>query len=401
MTANRSDAGTNSGSPVLIAGAGIGGLAAALALAQRGIATRVLEQRAGFEPDGAGIQIGPNGTRILQQLGVAEALRRHVGEPRCICVRDGASGDVLTRLPLGDWIATRHGAPYWVAHRRDLHTALLQAVQANARVTLQMNVVATGAAGDERGVTLSAENGDAFAGSALIAADGVWSRLRSAVFDCPAPRFSGKSAARSVLAMDSVPAGLRELETTIWLLADAHVVHYPVSGGNELAIVAIVADDSGTQEWSTPVQPSWLAGRMPPCAKLLRDLIAAAPSWRKWALQTATWPRAFASGRIALLGDAAHPVMPFLAQGGVLALEDGAVLAAELSAQIDDAAAALANYSRKRLPRAVRVAEASRRNGVIYHHAGLLARARNAVLRSAPPERLMARYDWLYGWRAT
>jgi 2-polyprenyl-6-methoxyphenol hydroxylase-like FAD-dependent oxidoreductase len=401
MTANRSDAGTDSGSPVLIAGAGIGGLAAALALAQRGIATHVLEQRAAFEPDGAGIQIGPNGTRILQQLGVAEALHRHVGEPRCICVRDGASGDVLTRLPLGDWIATRHGAPYWVAHRRDLHAALLQAVQASARVTLQMNVVATGAEGDERGVTLSTENGDAFAGSALIAADGVWSRLRSAVFDCPVPRFSGKSAARSVLAMDDVPAGLREPETTIWLLPDAHVVHYPVSGGNELAVVVIVADDSGTQEWSTPVEPSWLAGRMPPCAKMLRDLIAAAPSCRKWALQTATWPRTFASGRIALLGDAAHPVMPFLAQGGVLALEDGAVLAAELSAQTDDAAAAFASYARKRRPRAARVAEASRRNGVIYHHAGLLARARNAVLRYAPPERLMARYDWLYGWRCT
>lgn len=401
MTETRSDAGANRGSPVLIAGAGIGGLAAALALARRGIASHVLEQRAAFEPEGAGIQIGPNGTRILQQLGVADALRPHVGEPRCICVRDGASGDVLTRLPLGDWIASRHGAAYWVAHRRDLHAALLQAVQASPLATLQMGVVATGARDDDNGAVLATESGENLAGRALIAADGVWSRLRSAVFDCPGPRFSGKSAARSVLAIDEVPEVLREPETTIWLLPDAHVVHYPVSGGRELAVVVIVADDSGTQEWSTPVEPSWLAGCMPPCAGLLRDLIAAAAPWRKWALQNATWPRTFASGRIALLGDAAHPVMPFLAQGGVLALEDAAVLASEIAAQGDDVAAALAGYARKRQPRAARVAEASRRNGVIYHHAGLVARARNAVLRNVPPERLMARYDWLYGWRST
>lgn len=386
---------------MLIAGAGIGGLAAALALAKRGIAARVLERRARFEPEGAGIQIGPNGTRILESLGVAEALRPQASVPRCICVRDGTSGEVLTRLPLGDWLATRHGAPYWVAHRRDLHAALLQATLADPLVTLESDFAVTAAAANDNRASVTAASGQTREGRALIAADGVWSGLRETVFGCAPARFSGKSAARSVISINDVPEGLTESETTIWLFADAHVVHYPVSGGNELAIVVIVADeDGGAQDWSTPVEPTWVVRRLPPGAPLLRRLIDAAQSWRKWALQSVPMPETFAQGRIALLGDAAHPVMPFLAQGGVLALEDAAVLAAELAAKGDDVEAALASYAHRRRPRAFRVAEASRQNGRIYHLSGALAFARNAVLRTVPPHRLMARYDWLYGWRA-
>jgi len=386
--------------PVLIAGGGIGGLAAALALARRGIATRVVERRAAFEEEGAGIQIGPNGTRILKELGVADALQARAGVPEAICVRDGASGDVLARLPLGKWIAQRHGAPYWVAHRSDLHAALLEGAHSGPLITLEMGFEAAGIAAGAQAVAVAAQSGAVHTGRALIAADGMWSAVRARTFHAGAPRATGKSAARTVLAIDAVPPALRRAETGIWLFADAHVVHYPVSAGTQLAVVVIVEDGHAGAEWNAPVDPAWVRRRLPACAAPLRDLIARGAAWRKWSLHTLPSPQRWSRGNIALLGDAAHPVLPFLAQGGVLALEDAVVLADALNQFADDVPAALAWYARARRPRALRVAEASRRNGRIYHLSGGAAAARNLVLRAAPPELIMARYDWLYGWRA-
>jgi 2-polyprenyl-6-methoxyphenol hydroxylase-like FAD-dependent oxidoreductase len=395
--------------PVLIAGGGIGGLAAALALARRGIASHVLERRAAFAEDGAGIQIGPNGTRILIELGVAEALKPHAGMPAAIRVRDGTSGKVLARLPLGPWIAERHGAPYWVAHRANLHNALHEAAQKSPLVSLTMDFAVNEVVAGAQTVTVSdglgksetcpTETGRTETGRALIAADGIWSTIRSRDFHASPPRFAGKSAARAVLPIDAVPAALRKPETALWLFPDAHVVHYPVSGGRELAIVVIVADTMGGTEWSTPAAPDWVDKRLPPCAAPLRELIAQAPGWKTWALQDVAMPQAWARGRIALLGDAAHPVFPFLAQGGVLALEDAVVLAEAVAQYPHDVIRALASYARRRRPRAQRVIAASRQNGRIYHMSGLAARARNLVLRTVAPELLMGRYDWLYGWR--
>jgi 2-polyprenyl-6-methoxyphenol hydroxylase-like FAD-dependent oxidoreductase len=385
--------------PVLIAGGGIGGLAAAIALARRGIASHVLEQRADFEAEGAGIQIGPNGTRILQRLGAFETLRPHAGVPEAIRVRDGATGEELARLPLGDWIAERHGAPYWVAHRGDLHAALLHAARAEPLVALSMDFAVTEVAADAERVAVAAETGRTWTGRALIAADGLWSRIRAQTFQTGAPRFAGKSAARSVLAMDDVAPELRGSETGIWLFPDAHVVHYPVSAGTELAVVVIVADELGDDDWSAPVLPVWVQRRLPRCAEPLRDLIAQAHTWRRWALHTLPVPRNWSRGRIALLGDAAHPVLPFLAQGGVQALEDASLLADALHRFGEDDPRALAWYGRRRRARAARVARASRLNGRIYHLAGVAAGARNQVLRNVSAQRLMARYDWLYRWR--
>jgi salicylate hydroxylase len=359
--------------PVLIAGAGIGGLATALALARKGIASQVLESRAEFGTEGAGIQIGPNGTRILQSLGVSDALKPHVGVPAAVAVRDGARGSELARLPLGDWIAKRHGAPYWVVHRGDLHTVLVAAARAEPLITLSTGAAVAAVAAREDAVAAASASGEAWTGRALVGADGLWSAVRPSLFATGAPRFAGKSAARSV-------------------------VHYPVSGGTALAIVVIVADTLASDDWSAPVTPDWVAQRLPACARALRDLVATPQAWRRWALHTLpplpTWTR----GPVTLLGDAAHAIVPFLAQGGVLALEDAAVLAEAL--QRSDAADAFRLYERRRRPRALRVAKASLQNGRIYHLSGALARARDLVLRTLPPERLMARYDWLYGWRA-
>ena len=384
--------------PVLVAGGGIGGLATALALARYGIASHVLERRPAFHEDGAGIQIGPNGTRILRRLGVADTLRPHVGVPEALRVRDGRTGAELARLPLGRWIAMRHGAPYWVAHRKDLHSALLQTARAEPLIALSMGFDASEVASDAGHVAVAAENGQAWSGKALIAADGIWSPLRQLLFDAAAPKFCGKSAARSVVPVDELPEDFHRPETTIWLFKNAHVVHYPVSGGEELAVVVVLDDRHDSCDWSAPVPPSWVQQKMPECAEALRALILQARGWKQWALHTLPVPRHWTRGPIALLGDAAHPVLPFLAQGGVMALEDAMVVADALH-RSTDVTAALKWYQRQRRPRAIRVARASRRNGSIYHLSGPQALARNLVLRKVPPQRLMARYDWLYGWR--
>ena len=385
--------------PVLIAGGGIGGLAAAIALARRGIASHVLERRAAFHEDGAGIQIGPNGTRILKRLGLADALRPRVGVPEAIRVRDGASGAELVRLPLGRWIALRHGAPYWVAHRKDLHAALLHAARAEPLVALSMGFDVVEVGTDGAHVAVAAASGQTWTGKALIAADGIWSTIRTQLFSPELPRFAGKSAARSVLALDALPPEFFKPETGLWLFPNAHVVHYPVSAGAELAIVVIVEDEHDDADWSAPVHPAWVQQRLPKCAEPLADLVSAARTWKRWALHTLPSGRPWVRGPIALLGDAAHPVLPFLAQGGVLALEDAVVLAEAMHRLGGDMQVALKWYERRRRRRAERVALASRRNGSIYHYSGALAGARNLVLRTLPPQRLMARYDWLYGWR--
>jgi salicylate hydroxylase len=384
--------------PVLIAGAGIGGLAAALALARRGIASHVLEQRASFHEEGAGIQIGPNGTRILKHLKVADALRPRVGVPEAIRVRDGTSGAELARLPLGRWIAARHGAPYWVAHRKDLHAALLQAARAEPLVALSMGFDVAEVATEGSHVAVASTAGQAWTGKALIAADGLWSTIRPLLFSSVAPRFAGKSAARSVLPLDALPPEFFKPETGVWLFPNAHVVHYPVSAGAELAVAVIVEDEHDDTEWSAPVHPAWVRQRLPACAEPLADLISEARSWKRWALHTLPGLRTWSRGTIALLGDAAHPVLPFLAQGGVLALEDAVVLAEAMHKLPNDVPGALKLYEHRRRGRAARVAAASLRNGTTYHLAGAFAGARNLALRSLGPERVMARYDWLYGW---
>jgi salicylate hydroxylase len=385
--------------PVLIAGAGIGGLAAAIALARRGIASHVLERRSAFSEEGAGIQIGPNGTRILRELNVADELQPRVGTPHLISVREGESGIELARLPLGRWIEARHGAPYWVAQRSDLHAALLHAARNEPLIALSMGFAVTEVATEPGRVAVADGTDQAWTGSVLIGADGLWSSVRQLVFQSDKPRFVGKSAARSVIPLDMLPPEFKR-ETGIWLFPDAHVVHYPVSAKTELAIVAILPDrQDDEQDWSAPVPPDWVHEHLPAAAPPLRDLVMRARTWRKWSLHTMPLMQSLTRGPVALLGDAAHPILPYLAQGGALALEDALVLAIELHGRTDDMPAALKRYELRRRWRVARLAAASRRNGRIYQLTGTLAAARNFALRQLPPRQLMARYDWIYGWR--
>ncbi len=373
---------------ILIAGGGIAGLATALALArQTPQPVTVLERRTEFSEAGAGIQLSPNAVHVLRRLGIADRLAPHVGVPSSIIVRDGASGRVLQRLPLGDWIAQRHGAPYWVAHRRDLQAALLDACREQSSIDLRVGVEAT-----ERHV---AEIGAR--GGILVGADGVFSSVRARLHS-RRPTFSGRTAARTIIQANAVHGDIDIAATGVWLSPGSHVVHYPVRQGREIAVVVIASEDWQEAGWSAPVTSAWLDAALSPFANAVRDLLGAGRDWRRWSLFEQPPLDQLAQGHVALAGDAAHPTLPFMAQGGCLALEDAVTLAHAVQSK-PDRAEALAAYSQARSTRTRRVVAAASRNGRIFHLTGLAARARNAAMRAIPPKRVMAGYDWVYGWK--
>jgi salicylate hydroxylase len=385
--------------PFLIAGGGIAGLATAIALAQRGARSRILEREAEPPESGAGIQIGPNGTRVLNRLGVAPLLAPYVGAPQFLAVRDARSGRELTRMPLGDWIARRHGSPYWVAHRADLHRALRARAAAEPLIDLTADAAVVSVRQDDKSVTVSTATGDTVKGAALIGADGIRSAVRAFVAPS-AITFAGRTASRTVVPAETAAPLFRQAHTGLWLSPGTHIVHYPVRGGTEVAVIVIVRESWQDEGWSAPVPDGEIARCGSGLAPELGDFLAGASGWRRWALFDAKPLSALSRGRIVLVGDAAHPILPFLAQGAVMALEDAVTLADAIAARGDDLPTAFRDFASARRARLRRVQAASRQNGVIYHLAGLPALARNATLKLAPPERLIAHYDWLYGWRA-
>ena len=386
--------------PILIAGGGIAGLATALALAQRGEPVRLVERRETPSEDGAGIQISPNGVHVLRSLGVADRLAPHVGRPEAIEVRDGASGRILQRLPLGDWFEARHGAPYWAAHRQDVQAALLAACAEQPHIQITTGFETRFFDVDGSSVRLHDARERTVQGRALIGADGVFSRVRQQLHAVKSPRFSGRTAARAVLPVAARPVGTDARCTTLWIAPGAHVVQYAaVRGDSEIPVVVIRTEAWQEQGWSAPVEPEHLRAALAGFAPALREALARAPDWRRWALFEIEPLAAWSHGPVTLAGDAAHPVLPFLAQGGSLALEDAATLAVMLGRHGSDAMLAFKAYDAARRERARRIAAIAQRNGWIFHLSGLPARLRNLAMRHVPPERVMAGYDWVYGWR--
>lgn len=386
--------------PILIVGGGIGGLATALALAQRGRPSVVLERHATFSEAGAGIQIGPNGMRVLATLGVDRFLEPWAGKPEFIRLQDAVSGKRLIDLPIGETFAQRHGAPYRTAHRADLQAALLEAVRKAPLITVQTSFEVSALDDDGASVRARTAAGRSIEGIAAIAADGAWSKMRQKIIDdSPLPASSHTAARTLIPAEDVQNEAVDPHGVTVWMARDAHVVYYPVRGGRQLAVVFVIEEDGGGTDWSTPAQAAELAPHLSRLARPLRSFLGQGRDWRKWSLYDVKPLRRWAKGRIALLGDAAHPPLPFFAQGGVMALEDAVTVADSLVTH-GDPAQAFMDYETRRMSRAEAVKKASRTNGRIYHLAGPMAIARNLALRTANPERMMARYDWLYGWRS-
>ena len=413
----------------LIAGGGIGGLAAALAASRAGWDVRLYERAPAFSEVGAGVQLGPNVVRLLHDWGLQDALGQVAAFPDRLLVRDALSGQELGALPLGKRALEKYGAPYLTLHRADLHALLLRAVQARDQVWLKLNSPVVGYADSGREVILRTQPAAADTpglhseqaaplleaeGDVLIGADGLWSRVRNLMLNDAPPRVTGHLAYRAMLPQTSLPARLRSQQVTVWLGPRLHVVHYPVRGGEWLNVVVIVQGQvaGDLQSWDHHANDADLQQATGQMARLLRDLIQAVtdggnrtgPSWRLWPLSDRppmSGAHQQAKGRVALLGDAAHPMRPYLAQGAGMAIEDAAELGSALAQALDpafDVPTVLQRYALNRWERNARVQARSLRNGQIFHAQGPLRWARDASMK-LPGEKLLD-MPWLYAGAA-
>ena len=387
---------------VLIVGAGIGGLTAALALSRVGIRTTVIERSPELAAVGAGVQLSPNATRILRSLGLLEAVAATASQPEAIRVRSARGGRTLALMSLRD-AERRWGAPYLVIRRADLQRVLADAVAANADVSLFLGTALAGFGTTTQGVKATLKQGlltRTVTSQALIGADGIHSAVRARLADGgpDLPQETGRVAWRALI--DSAAAKLSPArgETQLWLGRNAHLVHYALDHGRLVNLVAVTQDTSADPDvtWSQPGDPDVIRSRFAGWHRSARELIDVPTTWTTWPLYDRAPLAAWNAGSIGLLGDAAHPILPFLAQGAAQAIEDGAALA-DAFTRTRDPAAALDMYSRSRIARATRVQETSRQLGRIYHLSGPAALARDAAMRLAGGRRLLHRNDWLYG----
>ena len=378
-------------------------MTAALALARNGFRVVVLEQAERLEETGAGIQLSPNASRVLIDLGLADRLRPAVTVPTALRVLSAASGHEIVRMPLTG-AEERYGAPYWAIHRGDLQEALAAATSRQPGITLKLGVRVEDFIAHRNGLTVLTYGGAGMMdehGVALIAADGLWSQARTRLGHGEAPRFAGRVAWRGLVPARVVAPEFREPLIHLWLGHVAHFVHYPVKAGGVINLVVITSDRWQQPGWSEPANRAELVPRLaaeawaPPA----RSLIGLAEAWLKWALYERRPIWRWSKGPVALLGDAAHPMLPFLAQGAGMAIEDAAVAAQCLARTPDDPATALRTYASIRRGRTRKVQRMAARNGTIYHLAGPWGWLRDRVMRAMGGPRLLANYDWIYDWR--
>ncbi len=388
-------------STVAIAGAGIGGLTAALALADAGCDVTLLERRTGFNEIGAGIQLSPNASRVLIGLGLGSALQRAATEPGRVAIQGLHSGLPIGEVALGAFMRERFGAPYYVIHRADLQTILLDAVRSRSNIRLFVGRSVTGAESGADGVALAVEKSgggvETFRADVALGADGLWSTLRRSIGDDRQPVYRGYAAWRATVAREAAPAELAGNETGLWLGRRGHVVHYPISGGRRINIVAFQRRAEPLDDWATPGDATALLESFGRIAAPLRTLLERPAEWHLWSLFDLPAKR-MARGRVALLGDSAHPVLPFLAQGGALAIEDAAALATAL-ADASRVETALKRYGKNRLRRVRRVQTSARRNASTFHAGALVSFARDVIIGRLGPVGMAERYAWIYGWK--
>jgi len=384
---------------VLIAGAGIGGLAGALACSRAGWKVRVFERAAELSEVGAGIQIGPNVVRVLRGFGLEADLERVAAFPGRLQVRNALSGAELGVLPLGERSVRLYGAPYATIHRADLHRLLLEALEQRSDVRLGLGSWVVNFRETPHTVTLTTTEGLEVEADVLVGADGLWSRVRELMLNDGTPRVPGHLAYRAMVPQASLPERLRSQQVTAWLGPRLHVVQYPVRRGEWLNVVAIVHGqvDGELHSWDHDANAADLRKAMGHTCPPLQDLIAAIPEWRLWALcdrppMKGAWQQA--QGRVALLGDAAHPMRPYLAQGAGMAIEDAHELGRSLALDSLTAGERLQHYAQNRWQRCARVQARSIRNGGIFHADGLVRWGRDATLKLLG-ERVLD-VPWLY-----
>lgn len=389
---------------LLIVGAGIAGLTAGIALGRKGVRVSIIEKRTVFEEVGAGLQLSPNASRILIDLGLSGALTREAVAPERLDIRIWSRPRAFASMPMNDG-KERFGAPFWVTRRADLQTALLDAVRQLPNVRLLAGRTLGEISEAQNGIvaTIRNERGqvETTAADVVVGADGLWSQVRGIVHGPAQPTFTGYEAWRTLVPSERAPGFIRQPMVGLWMGPDRHAVHYPVAGSRLINLVVVQRAKDPRDGWSGAGDSNEIRTFSSGAAQPLRDLIAAAPDWQVWSLNDRQ-PAPMARGCVALMGDAAHPILPFMAQGAALAIEDAAVLTRLLTKAFETggpARDALRDYDAARRKRAARVHATSRRNASHYHMAWPWSLARDLTLRHVNPQKTLARYDWLYGWQ--
>ena len=387
-----------SGLPVLVAGGGIGGLAAALALTRRGLSVKVLEQAPQLGEIGAGIQLGPNAFAAFDALGIGEKARARAVYTDEMVMHDALDATLVGRIPTGAAFRERFGNPYAVIHRADVHMSLLEGAQQSDRIQVLTSTTVQRVDQDEHGVTVHDTKGGVHRGCALIGADGVKSAVRRQYVGDEA-RVSGHVVYRAVVDKKDFPQGLQWNAASIWVGPNCHLVHYPLRGGEQYNVV-VTFHSRDQEEWSVregsreEVQ-SYFDGI---CAEA-RQLIDLPKDWKRWATADREPIGQWTFGRATLLGDAAHPTLQYLAQGACMALEDAVTLGEALRVHDNDFAPAFAQYQRSRIARTARIVLSAREMGRIFHAKGVERLVRNELWKGRSQDRFYDAMEWLYGWK--
>ncbi|MBN8982484.1 MAG: FAD-dependent monooxygenase [Rhizobiales bacterium] len=389
---------------IVIAGAGIGGLTAALSVAARGFRAVVMERAEKLEEVGAGLQLSPNASRVLIGLGLEKDLAPYVIAPDAISVNSARSGKELTRIPLGG-ATNRYGAPYWIIRRADLQSVLYARALNHHDIEVRLGCQYEDVASYAKGVTVVQRKGSARQQEpalALIGADGVWSTVRHQMYPDEQPKFTGRIAWRGTVDSKQLPREFNAKRVQLWMGANAHIVAYPMKDGKLINVVAIVTGQWNRPGWSEPGDAAELAQFfLPPRWPIApRMLIGAVDSWRKWALFAMKDGGLWGKGTVALLGDASHAMLPFVAQGAGMAIEDAAVVATCLEEGKENVTAAFSKYANLRAPRVSHVQRTARSTGEIYHMRGPMAFARDQTIRVLGGAGLLAQQNRIYSWRA-
>ena len=383
--------------PVLVAGGGIGGLAAALALVRQGFQVQVFEQAPEIGEIGAGIQLGPNAFHALDALGVGEKARSRAVFTDYMVMHDAVDAKLIGKIPTDEHFRKRFGNPYAVIHRVDIHLSLLEGAQETGRVEFFTNTRIEQVEQDADGVTVTDQNGKQWKGAALIGADGVKSVVRAKYVNDP-PRVTGHVVYRAVVDKSEFPDELKWNAASLWAGPKCHLVHYPLRGGEQYNVVVTFhsrqQEQWGVTDGSKEEVESYFQGISPKA----RQLIELPKTWKRWATADKDPIDTWTFGRACILGDAAHPTTQYMAQGACMAMEDAVTLGEALRVTNKDWTAALALYQKNRVPRTARIVLSSREMGRIYHAAGVERLVRNSLWKGRTQERFYDAMEWLYGW---
>src|SRR5471032_2708031 len=389
---------TNGGSaPFLISGGGIGGLVTAYALARQGIPVRLFEQSPEFREVGAGIQLGPNIFRVLEKIGLKDAILADAHRPPAQEMRDAVTGKLITRVPLDGTFTERFGQPYAVTHRHDIHAAFLKACQSSNLISLETSRRVDGYEDHGDRISITLENDERVEGRALIACDGMWSKIRDRIVGDGEPRVSGHIAYRAVLKREQVPKDLWRPDVVLWAGPRCHFVHYPLRRGELYNLVAVFHSDHYEEGWNAEGSKDLLwkhfQGLRPEVLRLL-ELI---DTWRMWVLCDREPVKNWSKGHTTLLGDAAHPMLQYLAQGACMATEDAVILAEKVAETPDDPTAAFTAYQEARYLRTARTQIMARVYGEFYHARGVTAELRDMAISGRNTAQTYDSIEWLYG----